>query len=383
MASQRFAVLCAALIVCVSARPSFCAGEDPGEEGSASMAESPPREIASLNAFLSFHYGYNFNRPPSGVSRLRVFDFDDNTFEADVAEVVIQHPAALGEGGFRADLTAGSTIPKVVAASGLSRDAATAEAEDFDLQQVFVSYVVRLGRGLRFDAGKFVTHMGYEVIEGYDNFNDNASRSFLFGYAIPFTHTGVRVSYPVSSAVSAQIHVVNGWDNARDNNKEKSLGLQLGFTPSGSLSAYLNAMSGPEKTANDADRRSIADIAVIWKAGARLVLGMNADYGEEENLFGAGRDGIWSGAAGYLRFNATERFALAARCEEFNDRNGARTGGATKLREATLTPEVRLDEHVVLRVDLRRDWSDKAVFEKRSGDAKEQSTALVNLIWAH
>jgi len=59
--------------------------------------------------------------------------------------------------------------------------------------------------------------MGYELIEGYDGYNDNYSRSILFGYAIPFTHTGVKASYAFSSKVAGMVEVVNGWDLLRDN----------------------------------------------------------------------------------------------------------------------------------------------------------------------
>jgi len=57
-----------------------------------------------------------------------------------------------------------------------------------------VSWNAPVGRGLRFDFGEHVTHMGYEVTEGYDGWNDNYSRSFLFGYTIPFTHTGLKAT---------------------------------------------------------------------------------------------------------------------------------------------------------------------------------------------
>ena len=41
-----------------------------------------------------------------------------------------------------------------------------------------MSWNAPCGSGLRFDAGKFITHHGYEVIEGYDGWNDNATHSF-------------------------------------------------------------------------------------------------------------------------------------------------------------------------------------------------------------
>ena len=87
-----------------------------------------------------------------------------------------------------------------------------------------MSYIAPLGTGLRFDFGKFVTHLGYELIEGYDGYNDNYSRSLLFNYAIPLTHTGVKASYSISPKVSLMAMVVNGWDDAIDNNSSKSVG---------------------------------------------------------------------------------------------------------------------------------------------------------------
>ncbi len=36
------------------------------------------------------------------------------------------------------------------------------------------------------------------MINNYDNFNYNISRSFSFGYGIPFTHTGVITHYEVN-----------------------------------------------------------------------------------------------------------------------------------------------------------------------------------------
>ena len=83
------------------------------------------------------------------------------------------------------------------AAAGFFRDA-SGKAQDFDLQQAFVSYITPVGSGLRFDAGKFVTNHGYELIDGYDGYNDNATRSFSFGYGIPFTHTGIKAAYTFS-----------------------------------------------------------------------------------------------------------------------------------------------------------------------------------------
>jgi len=348
-----------------------------------STASKPWYEELAVNAFLSTTYSYNFNQPPTHTNAYRVFDFADNTFQIDVAELVIQHAAAKpGEGGFRADLEAGSSIPRVSAASGLFRDPATGVAQDFDLQQAFATYVAPLGSGLRVDAGKFVTFCGSEVIEGYDGWNDNATRSFLFGYAIPFTHTGVRASYAFGSAVSALAMLANGWDDAVDNNAGKTCGAQLALTPAAAFSITFNGLYGAEQPGNDHNKRSLGDVVVTIKPAAKLTLTLNGDYGTEEGLLApaSDRSASWSGGAAYVRWQGGPPFALIARGEVFHDPDGVRTGLAQTLSEITLTPEWRVSPRFVLRADLRTDHSTRSAFPSSSGMKADQTTVLVNAL---
>ena len=123
-------------------------------------------EIA-VNAFVSTAYVYNSNRPATGNTSYRVFDFIDNSFNLDVAELVVQiAPTKPKDAGFRVDFAVGNSVPQISKA----QDQTVAQ---FDLQQLFVSYIAPIGSGLRFDIGKHTTRLGYEVIEGYDGYNDN------------------------------------------------------------------------------------------------------------------------------------------------------------------------------------------------------------------
>jgi hypothetical protein len=336
----------------------------------------------TLNAFLATSYSYNFNRPASATNQLRVFDFDDNTFKVDEFELVAQHAVARPrESGFRVDLTLGGSEPRIAASAGLFRDA-TGQAGDIDVHQAFASYVAPLGSGLRIDAGKFITGHGYEVIDGYDGWNDNATRSLLFGYAIPFTHVGVRASYAVSPRIAATVMVVNGWDVARDNNRGKSVGAQLALTPLSSLSVIVSGMVGPERPGNDGDPRSLLDLVAILKPNSRLTLGANADWGGESDGVGPGQDSRWSGIAGYARFAITDVFALSLRGESFDDSDGVRTGVAQTVSEFTATPELRVTPHFLVRGDVRVDRSNRGVFEKSAGFAKTQPTVMIEAIHA-
>ena len=352
-----------------------------GQDSPSAPSAPPWYQEITVNGFLSTTYSYNFNHPVSGTNQFRVFDFDDNTFKVDVFELAIQKAVSKsGDAGFRVDAEAGQTIPRVTAAAGLFRDD-NGKAADFDLKQAFVAYIAPLGRGLRLDLGKFSTFHGYEVIEGYDGYNDNVTRSFLFGYAEPASHVGVRAIYPFSGQVSAMVMVVNGWDNAKDNNSAKSVGAQLALTPSGQLSVYLNGMVGPERTNNNHDERSLLDLVAVWKPTARLTVGLSVDDGSEAGAVVEGRTARWRGAAGYLVCGMTDTFSLALRAERFDDRDGARTGVPQRLEELTLTPAYHATQHLVMRGDLRADRSNKSVFETQDGVTDHQVTVGFNVVY--
>jgi hypothetical protein len=337
-------------------------------------------EIA-VNAFVSTAYIYNSNRPATGVNSYRVFDFNDNSFNLDVAELVVQiAPSKPNDAGFRVDFTAGNSIPQIAK----SQDQTVAQ---FDLQQAFVSYIAPIGSGLRFDVGKYVTHMGYEVIEGYDGYNDNYSRSILFGYAIPFTHTGVKASYAFSSQVSAMVGVVNGWDLVRDNNRSKSVAAQLTLTPVAPLSLFLNWIGGPELAGNNHTNRNVFDLVAILKPTTRLTLGLNGDYGKEggTSLVTPGSDATWKGIAGYATLGLSDKFSVALRGETLHDDGGVRLGTGTKatLSEGTFTPAYKVTDHVLLRGEVRYDKANQPILAKRATFSDKQTTVGVNLIFAY
>lgn len=331
----------------------------------------------AINGFTSASYSFNMNIPDSRLNQMRVFDTDDNSFKIDVIELSLQRLATRpGEAGFCFHLTAGSSVPRAARSSGL-------DIGDLDFHQMYLRYVVDAGAGITVDIGKFVTPLGYELIEGYDGFNDNATRSFLFGYAIPFTHTGVRVSYPLSNAVTGTVMIVNGWDNSIDNNRSKTIGGQLLITPLAGWNTTLGYVFGSERTDNNRDLRSVIDFTSSYTLSPFLTIGINGDYGREEGVTASGRIAVWDGLAAYLRCNISPRCALILRGEHFEDRDGVRTGISQKLREVTLTPEYTLTDGVVLRGDLRLDISNENVFQKAGELTKRQFTFLVNALFKY
>jgi len=282
--------------------------------------------------------------------------------------------------GFRVDAVTGASVPRVSAAAGLFRDA-TGKAEDFDLQQIFVSFIAPVGKGLRIDAGKWVTHIANEVIPGYDGYNDQATRSMLFGYGVPFSHTGIKATYPFSAKWTAMLEVCEGWDVWKDNNSAKSFGGQLAVTPAEGVVLYFNAMTGPERAGNDRDNRTEGDLVAIWKTSSVTSLGLDLIVGKDQNAASPGVDGTWSSAVLYAHRALSSRFALNIRGEVFDDsQGGTRTGTSQRFVSITVTPEMTLTPHVVVRSDLRLDHSSVSAFQKGTGVTGSQPTVMVSAI---
>ena len=350
----------------------------------------------TANGFASLSYEYNTNQPESRLNQFRVFDFNDNEPQLDVAQLVIQRAIEKpNEFGFRFNVMAGSGVPEVTAAYGLFRNCQTMIAHHFDIPEFYVSYIAPLGKGLRFDAGKFATHMGSEIIGGYDGYNDEFSRGFIFGYGVPFTHTGVKATYPFTSKISAMLLVTNGWDEFQRFNHGYSVGGQVTVTPTKATALYFNFIRGPARHQDDQDQRSAYEMVGSWKTTSKLNLGFDGLYADDENGVSLGHDAIWKGIAGYAKYNLTKPFSLAFRGEVFNDGGGTRTGVPQTLQGYTLTPEYdiaakfsdvsqllkKLDGKFVVRAEIRLDRSNKAVFQRWDTLIDRQFTSAVNLIY--
>jgi hypothetical protein len=350
----------------------------------------------TVNGFASLSFVYNTNNPAFRINQYRVFDYADVEPQLDMAQLVIQRAIDKpNQFGFRFNMIAGSAVPKVTAAYGLFRNCETMKAGNFDIPEMYVSYIAPLGKGLRFDAGKFATHMGSEVIGGYDGYNDEFSRSFLFGFGVPFTNTGAKATYAFNRAISAMFLVTNGWDEFQRFNHGYSYGGQFILTPTKTTTFYFNWIHGPALPRDDIDNRNAFEVVGSWKTTPKLNLGFDSLYAHEENGIAVGYDAIWKGIAGYSKYAFTPVFSLAYRGEVFNDSGGTRTGIPQTLEEFTLTPEYdfaaklskvnehfkKLDGKFVVRGDIRLDLSNKDVFQRDNYWVSNQFTMAVNLIY--
>lgn len=371
---KKFALaLCLALIGATAA---------PAEEAkTGGLKPDDVKSALGISFYLQGGYTYNGNASSgttgSGENDLRWLDHKANSMMLDLAQIIVlKDPSGPGTGGFKVKLSAGEWA-KLIHAAGLGDATPGQNPDSFDITEAYLSYIAGVGKGLRFDYGKMGTFIGAEVLEAKDN--PNYSRSFLFSYAEPLTHTGLKMSYPVADAVSLALFAVNGWDNATDNNKAKSYGVSLGLTPAEVFSASVNYLTGPEQMDNSSNARSLLDVVATIKPVKPLAIILNYDDGKEEKAV-AGEDVKWSGLSGIVKYDITEKYAVAVRGEYFKDTDGYRTGTVQKLKEATVTFDMKLDNGVIVRPEYRHDISDQQSFD--NGTKKTQDTFALALMYS-
>lgn len=387
----------AAAVLSMTATTSF------GQERPVAKPPEKPKTLLEeivLFAYVENSAVWNLNGTGRGdVNELRFYDLDGG-YTFNMAEFSVKKdPSDRYPFGFGLVVTAGRDAQKNHAIGIFRDDDDTFPFRNtsvFDLQEAYGSYKIPVGSGLTVKAGKFVTLLGYEVIESPNNLN--FSRSFLFSFAIPLTHVGALASYSFTDWLSVTAGPVVGWDVADDNNDKLSWMGQIALTPIKDLTTSLNWITGPEQF-NNGEIRTVLDLVVNYTGIKGLTLGLNFDYGWEEDeaaLVASGTrskttDATWWGVAGYAAYDWTEKLRTAARLEYFNDAESVRTaaraaGSRTSLWELTATAQYKIWKGLVGRLEYRHDQANEKVFKLRdhgtTPTAKDQDTLTAALYYS-
>ena len=178
---------------------------------------------------------------------------------------------------------------------------------------------------------------------------------------MPFTHTGVRLTFTPSSLFTFIAGANNGWDNLKGNGLGSPTG-ELSAAYNGAvISGSVNGYFGTERVSDSAwtfnaheptGTRTLIDVVATYKPTSKLTLQGNFDDGSQGNapiLNGAGLTetnfvgvplagtATWTGVAGYLEYQLNPALSAAVRAESFNDPEGYRSGYDQQWKETTVT----------------------------------------------
>jgi hypothetical protein len=268
-------------------------------------------------------------------------------------------------------------------------DAATSSLLQFDLTQAYVDVNVPLGTGLLVRLGKFVTPLGYETIQ--PTTSPLYSHSYLFGFAKPYTNTGVLANYRPDEAAHWSLWggVVRGWDQSLDDNNDAvSFLARVDYSPDDTWEFRLGVIAGPEGDACDCDcpennhiYRTVVDLVIGHDVSDRLRLAAEGLYGSDGAADANGNRADWYGAAGYATYAIDRRLTLNARLEWFHDGEGTRleTGEDLDLVSATVGvtatpfPGNAVLSSLKLRPEVRFDHASTPEFD---GGTRDQQVTL-------
>lgn len=272
-----------------------------------------------------------------------------------------------------------------------------------DITQAFLYYATG---PWTLNAGKYETLAGYEVIESPSD--NQISRSILFGFAVPFTHTGVRLVYAPTSHFSVTAGGNFGWDQIISTVGLSTIEGGVSWNPSSIFSFSGDVYNGQEPSALTPfpsggtiapkpgasamyaypfgtivgtiyGTRTLFDFVGHWNPSSVWNFGVNYDTAQQTNdqsfnstgalvtnlagipLLGTSK---WSGVAGYAVWNISSLYTLSGRIESFDDANGVRTGIAQTWNEGSLTLQWAPNSTMKYRVEYRGDWSNHPVFAR-------------------
>ncbi len=297
--------------------------------------------------------------PADAHAALHFNDNSNNTFNVNAVKIALEK--ALPDknewaAGFRIDTMYGSDAKTLGATDPTLGSAGSAVY----LEQALVKFRIPVGNGLDIYMGKFVTFLGYEVIESPANLN--FSRGLLFTNAIPLTHTGIYADYKFNDMFEAKFGIVDGWNNSSSssvantatvgNNNENSFGKALTgqFTVNAPgknanvTQSFIYSPEGEPGLAGIVDNGPLVvyDIWGNWSPtfvkDSALLLGFNIDLGYNGASgqpaggsatsaagvplggFTPGRGGIsdsntWWGIALYSSYKFNKVFTLSGRAE--------------------------------------------------------------------
>jgi hypothetical protein len=319
-----------------------------------SITKEEPSGGFKISGYVDAYYRFNFSNPKSATETFNnptSFTNSHNSFELGMASVKLEH--SIGKVGMVADL-------------GFGRRAEEFSYNDektlLAIKQAYITYAP--SDNLKFTAGSFATHVGYELVD--PNLNRNYSMSYMFSYG-PFFHTGVKADF-TSGKSGFMVGVTNPTDLKTASFSRKWLIAQYSYAPNDVLKMYLNYQGGNMQ--DDAKTRLRQfDAVITGQVSDKFSIGYNGTIQRRIGVDGTGKyenGNSWWGSALYLNLDPKPNLGFTLRGEYFDDKKDV-LGFNSKLFETTLSANIKIGG-LTLIPELRMDnASTNTVFVKGEG----------------
>lgn len=325
-----------------------------------------------FGGFVDAYYAFDFNRPRTMDRAYTTQPARHNEFNVNLAYVEAVLSGARVRG--RVALQLGTSVQSNYAAEPRVGTVSGSDVSRY-IQEAVVG--VKVAPSLWVDGGIYLSHIGSESWISRDNLT--YTRSLIADFS-PYYQAGVKVTWQATPSLTAQLNVVNGWQNISETNGDKAVGGRVDWVASPKATFFAYNLIGNEAPDTVASRlRLFQGMGVKWTPNARLILTGTFDVGSQD---GDEKTARWHGASLIARLQATSGTAVVARVEQYSDpqqvlivtrsdRPFMATGGSLGV---DLTPAPRMSWRTELRTLVGRN----AIFPANDGAPKKGNTFFVS-----
>jgi len=185
----------------------------------------------------------------------------------------------------------------------------------------------RLIGKLWFDAGFFRTHIGLESIQPRENITLSLASTTYFE---PYFMSGAKLTWQQSSKLTLQLNAFNSFNQFVETNRNKAVGISIGYNPSQQTSISFSSLASDELQAGDApsNHLRVYNNLCVTHRSARWVLGFEANYGMQQHtgLSDSTATAQMFSSLAACKFRITPQWAVYGRAEFFHDPDEILTG---------------------------------------------------------
>jgi hypothetical protein len=326
----------------------------------------PPSPATTFSGSLDLYYRYNFANPSGFNNNYTSFTNSQNSFELGMATIRADH--SWSKAGVTVELGFGRRAQEFsyneAYQNGAIGNPPTTYFSLANVVQAFVYY--NLTDKIKLTAGKWGTHIGYEVVDAASN--RNYSMSYMFSYG-PFYNMGLKADIAIAGKSAFMVGISNPTDNTTTTSQNKMFIAQFSTaTPNSAWKFYLNYQGG---TTSDSSSLNQFDLVLTGTLSSKFGIGFNAtDQTRKITSIGVSSNVNWWGSALYLNWDPSSLFGLTLRGEYFDDKDNVVTQGS--FSEVTLTGQFHLGK-LTFMPEIRYDNSNSSQFLK-SDNTTTQST---------
>ncbi len=360
-----------------------------------------------LSGYVDAGYSYNFTgsanqsqvNSRASVDSAQRGDFNLYAFKLALEKALTSENKA--QAGFRADVIIGEDAAYLSNRDVVSGDFSVSNSDQNSnalyLEQAYAQFRVPVGNGWDWKVGKFVSILGYEVIERPANMN--ITYGLLFQNAYTFNYTGVLTSYRFDDYLDGKLGVANGANS--DNNTTISadgdgvtLLASLNVTAPGGNANWSHNFAWETSAANDSANGNANSYPIAgantpgagtftynswgnWApkfADDKWLLAFDSVLGTYSGQNAGGGQTTFYGAGLYTKYQFNDWFYLAGRGEYYGADNVNKNFGVNDLadqspsaqpginwRAYTLTAGFNVIDNLLIRAEYRLDWGAQLV----------------------